>query len=70
MKMIIFSCGKAFTTSHLLNANNVLKHLTCCGYTSLGSFSGWQNMTDNLSIITTIKTNKKRYLKSNKIEKM
>ena len=69
--MITFNREKAFTMFHLLNASNVLKHLTCSGYTSLGPFSGCPNIMDSLSIITIIKTNKvKRYLKSNKIEKI
>ena len=55
--MMAFNCGKAFSTSHPLNASNVLKHLTGRGYTSLGPFSGWPNIMDNLSTITILKTN-------------
>ena len=55
--MITLNCEKTFTASCPLNASNFLKHLTGFGYTSLGHFSGWPNMMDNLSIITLIKTN-------------
>ena len=52
MKVITFNCEKTSTTSHPLNVSNVFKHLTGRGYTSLGPFSGWTYMMDNLSIIT------------------